>query len=39
LLDCGVLLQVDCDFWQVEERVVDQAVMHGALDPGAVLIS
>jgi hypothetical protein len=35
-LDYGVLLQVDCDFRRVEERVVDEAVMYGAFNPQAV---
>jgi len=38
LLDYGVLLQVDRDFGRVQQRVVDEAVMHGALDALAVLL-
>jgi hypothetical protein len=38
LLDYGALLQVDCDFGRVQQSVVDEAVMHGALDARAVLL-
>src|SRR5579859_1369382 len=34
--DMGV--DIDCDLGWVEERVVDQAVMDGALDAGAMLV-
>ena len=33
-----VLFDFDCDFRRMEERVVDEAVVDGAFDAGAVLV-